>query len=110
MFSTFVYAEKVPDPTFLPPPPPVIKGGTGVFVPGKSMDAAPVSQELTLKGKLVIDNLKKDSKNKAFFNGSSYFVGDIVNGTYKVKSIDKNQVVLYDIELKKTKIFKEWSE
>ncbi len=104
MIASVSFAETVPDPTVDVISPPAGLPQT-VMNPSAAMNIVSESQSLNFQGVLVLDQNKKESKNKVFFNNVSYSVGDTINDTWKVKSINKSKVILVENDTQKTKTF-----
>ncbi len=109
VFSHYSIAQQIPDPTVdIISPPAGLPNNTSIQT---SIPMAPtVQNQLSFQGTLILDNLHKKSKNKAFFNNSAYEIGDTIQNTWVVKSINTRQVVITNKETKENKTFKSLGE
>lgn len=101
--SIFVHAETIPDPTVQIATPPI-------GLPGTSNSPIPVpvmemSNGLKIQGVFIMEDNKERKYSKVFVNGGQYKVNDIIDDTWKVKSIERKKVILVNVETKEKKIF-----
>jgi hypothetical protein len=101
--SIFVNAETIPDPTVQIATPPVGLPGANnnsIHVPLIEMSGG-----LKIQGVFIMEDTKEKKYSKVFISGGQYKVNDVVDDTWKVKSIERKKVVLVNLETKEKKVF-----
>ncbi len=108
VLSTYSLAQ-IPDPTvdIISPPAGLPSANIPNQIPQMEI---PNQSQLSFQGTLILDNLPKKSRNKAFFNNSAYEIGDTIQNTWVVQSISNKQVVIKNKETKENKTFKSLGE
>ena len=92
-------AETIPDPTvqIMSPPAGLPSSNSNSGVTLQSYN------EFNIQGIFIAENKNMVHNNKVFINNGFYKVGDIISDLWRVKSITRKKVILFNVETKQVK-------